>query len=79
MSTNGQGPQLTGPQKTDRSKGGAGRRRGAEISIVTINGNFWTTHAEWMAHVGPRHLVLVQESSNVSAGDAVSRPRNATL
>ena len=28
--------------------------------IVTINGNFWTTHAE-LAHVGPRHLVLGQE------------------
>ena len=25
---------------------------------MTINGNFWTTHAEWMAQVGPRHLVL---------------------
>ena len=28
---------------------------------MTINGNFWTTHAEWMAQVGPRHLVLGQE------------------
>ena len=28
---------------------------------MTINGNFWTTHAEWMAHVGPRHLVQGQE------------------
>ena len=26
-----------------------------------MNGNFWTTHAEWMAQVGPRHLVLEQE------------------
>ena len=30
-------------QRRDRSKGSAGRRR-TEISIVTINGNFWTTH-----------------------------------
>ena len=42
--------------KKKRRKGSASRRRTAEISIVTINGNFWTTHTEWMAQVGPRHL-----------------------
>ena len=35
-----------------RSKGSASRRRASEISIVTINGNFWTTHAEWMRRWG---------------------------
>ena len=39
----------------------SGGNRVAEISVVTINGNFWTTHAEWMAQVGARHLVLGQE------------------
>ena len=48
-------------RRRDRNRGSTGRRRTAEISIVTINGNFWTTHAEWMAQVGPRHLVLGQE------------------
>ena len=57
----GQGRQLTGAKKRDRSKGSTSRRRTTEISIVTINGNFWTTHTEWKAHVGPRHLVLGQE------------------
>ena len=28
---------------------------------MTINGSFWTTHAEWTAQVGPRHLALGQE------------------
>ena len=42
--------------RRDRSKGSARRKRTSEISIVTIYGNFWTTHAEWMAQVGPRHL-----------------------
>ena len=78
--------------RRDRNKGSANRRRTSEISIVTINGNFWTTHAEWMAQVGPRHLVLGQEhrleagrcdeeaapSSNGRAGDAASRQRSAT-
>ena len=76
-----------------RSKGSTDYRRAAEISIVTISGNFWTTHAEWMAQVGPRHLVLGQEHC-LEAGrceedagklerhgwlSAVSRPRSATL
>ena len=38
--------------RRNRSRGGTGRRLAAEISIVTIHGNFWTTHAEWMAQVG---------------------------
>ena len=28
---------------------------------MTLNGNFWTTHAEWMAQVGPRHLELERQ------------------
>ena len=48
-------------RKRSRSKGGMNPRRAAEISIVTGNGNFWTTHREWMAHVEPRHIVLGQE------------------
>ena len=47
--------------RRSRSKGSISRRREAEISIVTVNGNLWTTHREWIAHVGPRHLVLAQE------------------
>ena len=47
--------------RRSRSKGGMNPSRAAEISIVTGNGKFWTTHREWMAHVGPRHLVLGQE------------------
>ena len=46
--------------RRSRSKGNARRRRTSEISIVTINGNLWTTHAEWMAQMGPQHLVLGQ-------------------
>ena len=41
--------------------GSAVCRRKAEISIVTVNANFWTTHREWMAREGPQHLVLGQE------------------
>ena len=45
----------------DRSVGSAARRRKAEISIVTVNANFWSTHREWTAREGPQHLVLGQE------------------
>ena len=48
-------------RRRSRSKVSINRRRVAEISIVTVNGNFWTTRREWMVHVGPRHLVLGQE------------------
>ena len=48
-------------QSRIRSEGGAANGRRAEISIVTVNANFWTTRREWTAHVGPRHLVLGQE------------------
>ena len=48
-------------RKRNRSRCSSGRNRAAEISIVTINGNFWTAHAEWMAQVGPQRLVLGQE------------------
>ena len=44
--------------------GSAARRRKTgkiEISIVTVNANFWTTHRELMAREGPQHLVLGQE------------------
>ena len=44
-----------------RSTGSAACRRKAEISIVTVDANFWTTHREWMAREGPQHLVLGQE------------------
>ena len=47
--------------RRNRSKGSTGRRRAAQISIVTNSGNFWTTHAEWVAQVAPRHLVMGQE------------------
>ena len=47
--------------RRDRSTGSAVCRRKAEISIVTVNANFWTTHREWMAREGPQHLVLGQE------------------
>ena len=39
--------------RRSRSKGSTDCRRAARISIVTINGNFWTTHAEWMAQMAP--------------------------
>ena len=41
--------------------GSTTRRRKAEVSIAAVSANFWTMHREWMAHVGPRQLVLGQE------------------
>ena len=48
-------------QRRNRSTGSATRRRKAEVSIATVNANFWTMHRECMVHVGPLHLVLGQE------------------
>ena len=48
------------PKKKPK-RGSTGRRRAAEISTVTINGNFRTMLAERMTQEGPRHLVLGQE------------------